>query len=394
LTHIEECENCRKTYEEILEIKEELKNTEFVPLPEGFHFELTKKLKEEGKKNNKKVYVKYASVAAAAVMVFVGGTAVGGSGFGMQKSAREDSAVMYTTTTSSAGGTMNYKMESAVVTEEAVEMEMAMGAPMMDASAPMEPAVEIALASEEGAVNETPAEEGRKLIKNGYIHIAVEDYDIAENSIRNYIDAIEGYVENSDSWVEYDHQLNIYDRKNGHMTLRVDKNDYISTMEYLKGLGNVRNENENTEDVTASYVDTESRLKVKQEEKERLMKLLESAESIEDIITIEARLSEVISEIESYEAKLKNYDRLVEFSRINIDITEETKPVTDKASQTTFRDRAAYNFNESIENMIEFVQNVILTIINLWVPIAILIVCVPFGFIILRKIIRKIRRKK
>ena len=54
------------------------------------------------------------------------------------------------------------------------------------------------------------------------------------------------------------------------------------------------------DDVTLRYVDVDSHKKALETEQERLLALLEKAENVEDIITIENRLSDVRYELENY----------------------------------------------------------------------------------------------
>ena len=67
------CESCRNAYNEIKRITSELNNTEYLPLPDDFHSELTDKLIKSGKKRNKSRIVKYSALAACAVLVFMTG---------------------------------------------------------------------------------------------------------------------------------------------------------------------------------------------------------------------------------------------------------------------------------------------------------------------------------
>ena len=67
------------------------------------------------------------------------------------------------------------------------------------------------------------------------------------------------------------------------------------------------------DDVTLRYVDVDSHKKALETEQERLLALLEKAENVEDIITIENRLSDVRYELENYESQIRlldNQDRL------------------------------------------------------------------------------------
>ena len=60
-------------------------------------------------------------------------------------------------------------------------------------------------------------------------------------------------------------------------------------------------------------------------EKASLEKLLAAAETLEDIIKIQDRLTDVIYEIESYQSQLRTYDNLIDFTTITIYISEVEK---------------------------------------------------------------------
>ena len=100
-------------------------------------------------------------------------------------------------------------------------------------------------------------------------------------------------------------------------------------MTVVSELGNVTSKNESVEDITLKYVDTESHKKALETEQERLLTLMEQAESMDDIIKIETRLSEIRYELQSYESTLRTYDNQVSYSTVSISINEvdrETAP--------------------------------------------------------------------
>ena len=138
-------------------------------------------------------------------------------------------------------------------------------------------------------------------------------------------------------------------------------------MDYIKSIGEVTYENEYTDDITSAYVDTESRLMVKEQEKERLMALLEKAESMEDIISIESRLTDVIESIESSQAQLKSYDSIVDYSRINLSISEKDSG-RNAPQGTSFSDRAKSNFTQSIDILISAFEGIVLFAAKIWAP--------------------------
>ena len=68
--------------------------------------------------------------------------------------------------------------------------------------------------------------------------------------------------------------------------------------------------------MTLQYVDLESHKKALTTEQDRLIELMEQAETVEDIITIEGRLSEVRYQLESMESQLRTYDNKIDYSTV------------------------------------------------------------------------------
>ncbi|HQQ89546.1 MAG TPA: DUF4349 domain-containing protein, partial [Oscillospiraceae bacterium] len=79
---------------------------------------------------------------------------------------------------------------------------------------------------------------------------------------------------------------------------------------------------EETQDVTLDYVDIEAHKESLQTEYDRLIELLAMAENVDAIVTLEARLSEVRYQIESYESQLRMYDNQVDYSTVYLTIDE------------------------------------------------------------------------
>jgi hypothetical protein len=76
-------------------------------------------------------------------------------------------------------------------------------------------------------------------------------------------------------------------------------------------------------DVTAEYIDVEARMKVKKESEAHYLELLRQARSLEETLSIEAQLSELRTEIESAEGRLKFLKNQVDYSTLRISFTEQ-----------------------------------------------------------------------
>ena len=167
--------------------------------------------------------------------------------------------------------------------------------------------------------------------------------------------------------------------------MRIPANQLNSFLERVKGVSNVISMNQDVRDVTLSYTDLESHKKSLLTEQERLLALLENADNMEDIITIEERLSEVRYSIESMESQLRVMDNQVDYSTVYIDITE-VKELT-VVDPETDGERMVRRFKENIYDIgygfkefgIGFV--IALPYLVVWAVIILIIVLIVRGII-------------
>lgn len=92
------------------------------------------------------------------------------------------------------------------------------------------------------------------------------------------------------------------------LTARIPENKLDAFLTEVSGQGNVTYKNESVQDVTLQYTDITSRKKTLQMEQDRLWELLEKAESIDAVIALESRLSEVRYQLESIESQLRTLE--------------------------------------------------------------------------------------
>lgn len=193
---------------------------------------------------------------------------------------------------------------------------------------------------------ENPQNTGRKLIKTVNLAMETKEFDTLLESIRQQVEDIGGYIENSSvQGNSYYNTMN--SNRYAWLTLRIPS-DKLDGFETIVGeMGNVISRNESVEDITLQYVDVKSHKEALLIEQERLMTLLEQAESMEDIIAIESRLSEVRYQLQSYESTLRTYDNKVDYSTVTIDVNEverETTVLEEKSFLEEVRYRLSDNF--------------------------------------------------
>ena len=197
---------------------------------------------------------------------------------------------------------------------------------------------EVAEAAEEPVSEESYVQEGagqdvvapetsRKLIKTVNILAETEDFDTLVPGLQKQVEALGGYIEyisvyDVHSYYVEDQQVK---QRCANVTARVPKEKLDGFLAQVGEQTNITSRSENVEDVTLQYVDLESHKKALVTEQERLLALMEKAETVEDIIAIEGRLSEVRYQLESMESQLRTYDNRIDYSTVELSITEVRK---------------------------------------------------------------------
>jgi hypothetical protein len=164
----------------------------------------------------------------------------------------------------------------------------------------------------------------RKLIKSASLNIETKEFDDAVSAVETLCLDFGGYIESSNVYGgdKRVYSSYSYNQRSAYYTLRVPENGYDAFLQQVGSIGNVTQKSQNAQDVTDAYFDTASRLKAVETRRDRLLSLLEKADTMETIIQLERELSNTIYEIDSYSGTLKKYDNQVDFSYVSINLTE------------------------------------------------------------------------
>ena len=196
----------------------------------------------------------------------------------------------------------------------------------------------------------------RKLIRTVDLNLETENYDSLMEGLEQEINSLGGYIEYKDAYHgNYNSRINGYRNRHANITARIPAVKLDEFTGRVAEIGNITYESESVEDVTLQYVDLSSHKKMLQTEQERLMTLLENAESMEDIITIESRLSEVRYQIESMESQLRTFDNQVDYSTVHINV-EEVEHYTPQPEKTAW-ERMKSGFGENVYRVTNGIKN-------------------------------------
>lgn len=268
-----------------------------------------------------------------------------------------------------------YSYDAAAASEEMMEMEYA------------EPAE--AGVTQNSSASPQVQDTNRKLIKNVNMEVETEEFDTLLGKVEQKVNGLGGYVESS-----YTYNGSSYygsKKRNASMTIRIPAEKLDEFLSEVAESSNVISRNDSVTDVTLQYVDMESHKKVLLAEQDRLLELMEQVETIEDIITLENRLSDVRYQIESMEAQLRTYDNQIAYSTIYLNIDEVTK-LTPVKEQSTW-EKISTGFVESLYGVGTGILNFIIKFI-ISLPYLVVWAIVIFVVVLIIKLIRKSMKKR
>ena len=256
-------------------------------------------------------------------------------------------------------------------------------------SAPVE-AKSTAGASEGEAVSDSEilANSNRKLIKTVNMNVETRQFDELVANVMERISSLGGYAQSSDI---SGNSYNSYgSTRTAFIVARIPANKLDFFVDNIENESNITSKNESAEDVTLEYADVEAHKDSLKIEQQRLNQLLEQADSLENIIELENRLTEVRYEIESYESRLRTMNNQVEYSTVNLSIQEVKEYTPEPVEELTFGQRIARGFLDSCADAWEAIQDFIVGFVSILPMLLVVLVILAVIFFIIFGIVKAI----
>ncbi len=226
-----------------------------------------------------------------------------------------------------------------------------------------------------GSTGDTTAVAGEKIIYTAYLSLETKDYDTARADLEQALAEAGGWMENSSESNNSDNTRSLS------MTLRVPEENYESFLEAAGQTGSVVTRSEQADDVTAQYTDVAGRIANLEGQRDRLRELQASAESLSDLLDIEAQLSEVQYQLESWQSQLDWYDDQIASCTVTVSLREvETYTPTG----SNFFERMGAAFAEGWQNFVRGLAAIAVTLAGLW-PVVILVAAAAVAVVVLFK---------
>ena len=171
----------------------------------------------------------------------------------------------------------------------------------------------------------------RMIVRTGNLALVVEDVSYTVKEITRFTENYEGYVVSSNSWREGERLV-------GNITVRVPAERFAGAMRVFRDLAvEVMSDSTSSRDVTEEYVDLSAKLKNLEASEAQLLKLMEKAEKVEDILDIQRELSRTRGEIEQTKGRMQYLERTSDTSLIEIRLEQAKLEVNFTARSSTVK---------------------------------------------------------
>jgi len=228
--------------------------------------------------------------------------------------------------------------------------------------------------NEAGEDDEGGSPSERLVIKTGSLSLLVK-------AVRESVDQMQKLATDLGGFV-VDSQITVVDEKKQNLrataTIRVPAEKFDQALKTLKESAvKVTSERASGQDVTEEYTDLQSRLKNLSATENQLLKIMERAGEIKDVLAVQRELTQVRGQIETTQGRIKFLEKSADMSRITAHFAteEEELPIVELGWRPLATAKAALRSLVSLGQAVAdklifalvFLSPVILVILVIWI---------------------------
>ena len=158
------------------------------------------------------------------------------------------------------------------------------------------------------------------------------------------------------------------------ITISVPTDSLDATLDELAKLGTVHSRNASTDDVTAQYVDTQSRIDTMEASVNRVRALMSQATKLADIVVLEAELSRRQADLEALQSQLAALEDATTLAPVEVRLSTDATVLEEAEDDTGFLAGLTAGWDAFTASV-----GVVLTVLGAMLPFAVVaaVVAVP-----------------
>ena len=229
------------------------------------------------------------------------------------------------------------------------------------------------------AAEDRQASTSPKIIYTANLTLESKDYDTARAALDAALNDAGGYLESSSEYSDVGSSRSV------NLTFRVPEENDQSFLDAVAQAGNVTYKSQQADDVTIQYMDVETRLANLEAQRTRLQELQAQADNLSDLLQIETSLTDVQSQIESWQSQLDWYSNQVQQCTVYVNLSEvQNYTPTDES----FLGSVGAAFAQGWSNFVNGLQQLAVWLAGAW-PVVLVIAAAAAGFAVWHKKRRK-----
>jgi hypothetical protein len=155
----------------------------------------------------------------------------------------------------------------------------------------------------------------QRLIRTAQLSLDVQNLDSSLDEIMSITRAAGGFVSQSSI-------SGADESRRAYLTIRVPSLKLEQVLNDIEATGKRTYRETGSQDVTLQYVDLDARIRNAERQEERLLSILEKAETIEELLLLEQELARVRGNLESMTAEFRYLSDRVDFASLSVSLRE------------------------------------------------------------------------
>ncbi len=194
----------------------------------------------------------------------------------------------------------------------------------------------------------------QKIVKTGNLRFETKDLEDTYNQIIKTTKALGGAIQDDNSGKDTE---TVY----RNLIVRIPSQNFDAFIQNIsKGVSYFDNKQISAEDVTAQYIDIDTRLNAKKALENRYLELLKKANKVSEMLEIEAQLSSIREEIEAKQGQLNYLKNQISLSTVTI---EFYKPIAQESGATESYGAKIWN---AIQSGFNSFSGFLIGLISIW----------------------------
>ena len=207
----------------------------------------------------------------------------------------------------------------------------------------------------------------RMIVYTTYLSLEATNYDETRAALDSAIETVEGYVS------QLDESTQSTNKRDLNCTYRVPAQYYTEFLDLIAESGNLVHSNETSEDITSQYIDVEARVNALTAQRDQLITLQSQATELSDLLAIQDQLTQVQSDLESWQQQLQYYADQAEYCTVHVSLREVDAYTSTDSSLLA---KISTAFTSAVKDFGNILLSIVLGTVHLWPWIVIVVIVI------------------